>query len=247
LPAASSNLPGSVADRTSPRRGNSLTPPCLVLLPVGFTEPDRSPGLLVRSYRTVSPLPHGSLSKGYPECNFREAVCFLWHFPYPYGRWTLSTTVSFGARTFLHGRHYNARKPSSPPACNGTEHCKQRRRTLCHRTPRQPLWATAGSKPCDASQSFLCPGPDARDGFSLARNSFRFHESHSGVNVPNLPLRFLACQSFRPFGPSAPLPLPVRPGYGSFFAFGPLRSPWLARRTARPVSTPRRGIFPPAD
>ena len=35
------------------------TPPCLVLLPVGFTEPGRSPGLLVRSYRTVSPLPHG--------------------------------------------------------------------------------------------------------------------------------------------------------------------------------------------
>jgi len=36
------------------------TAPCLILLPVGFTEPGRSPGLLVRSYRTVSPLPPGS-------------------------------------------------------------------------------------------------------------------------------------------------------------------------------------------
>jgi len=31
--------------------------PCLTLLPVGFTEPDRSPGLLVSSYLAVSPLP----------------------------------------------------------------------------------------------------------------------------------------------------------------------------------------------
>ena len=31
--------------------------PCLALLPVGFTEPTRSPGTLVVSYTTVSPLP----------------------------------------------------------------------------------------------------------------------------------------------------------------------------------------------
>jgi hypothetical protein len=31
--------------------------PCLALLPVGFTEPPRSPGALVVSYTTVSPLP----------------------------------------------------------------------------------------------------------------------------------------------------------------------------------------------
>ena len=35
------------------------TPPCLALLPMGFTEPDRSPGPLVSSYLTVSPLPAG--------------------------------------------------------------------------------------------------------------------------------------------------------------------------------------------
>jgi hypothetical protein len=39
---------------------------------VGFTEPGRSPGLLVSSYLTVSPLP--------PELP-PEAVSFLLHFP----------------------------------------------------------------------------------------------------------------------------------------------------------------------
>src|SRR5205823_10079402 len=31
----------------------------------------------------------------------QSAVSFLWHFPGPCGRWTLSTTVPCGARTFL--------------------------------------------------------------------------------------------------------------------------------------------------
>jgi hypothetical protein len=34
--------------------------PCLALRRAGFTEPGESPRLLVRSYRTVSPLPEGS-------------------------------------------------------------------------------------------------------------------------------------------------------------------------------------------
>ena len=63
---------------------------------MGFTQPARSPELLVRSYRTVSPLP--------PEDRgavFRSAVCFLLHFPGPRGRWALPTIVFCGARTFL--------------------------------------------------------------------------------------------------------------------------------------------------
>ena len=41
------------------RRCRSCGPhsPCLTLLPMGFTEPPGSPRVLVRSYRTVSPLP----------------------------------------------------------------------------------------------------------------------------------------------------------------------------------------------
>jgi len=40
----------------------------LALLRVGFTEPTRSPGSLVSSYLTVSPLPP-----------VKAAVCSLWH------------------------------------------------------------------------------------------------------------------------------------------------------------------------
>ena len=71
LPGASSDLPGShdgpgrsvcivpALRRGEPLRiaGSSVLPPYLVLLPMGFTEPGRSPGLLVSSYLAVSPLP----------------------------------------------------------------------------------------------------------------------------------------------------------------------------------------------
>src|SRR5947209_18516155 len=74
----------------------SMLPPYLVLLPVGFTEPGRSPGLLVSSYLTVSPLPRPPFGKAV------EAVYFLWHCPYPkLERWALPTTAPCGVRTFL--------------------------------------------------------------------------------------------------------------------------------------------------
>ncbi len=44
----------------------------MVLLQTGFTEPTQSPGPLVGSYPTVSPLPNGPT---------RQAVSSLWHFP----------------------------------------------------------------------------------------------------------------------------------------------------------------------
>src|SRR5690606_22558101 len=50
LPHASSGLPGSSGEPPSDA-------PCLALLRVGFAEPHRSPGALVVSYTTVSPLP----------------------------------------------------------------------------------------------------------------------------------------------------------------------------------------------
>ena len=58
----------------------------------------------VRSYRTFSPLPQSSLRS----C---VAVCFLWHFPDPCGWWALPTTVSYGARTFLHAGYPAQRSP----------------------------------------------------------------------------------------------------------------------------------------
>ena len=79
FPDASSGLPGGRPGRVTrrsgrPRRAAEPLPPYLALLPVGFTEPGRSPDLLVSSYLTVSPLPRELL---------RVAVYFLWHCPYP--------------------------------------------------------------------------------------------------------------------------------------------------------------------
>jgi hypothetical protein len=51
-PQARASSPQSPAPATASRRR-----PCLALLRVGFTEPPRSPGVLVSSYLTVSPLP----------------------------------------------------------------------------------------------------------------------------------------------------------------------------------------------
>jgi len=53
------------------------------LLRVGFAEPAGSPRPLVRSYRTVSPLPVRALT-GTP-----SAVCSLWHFPAGRPDWPL--------------------------------------------------------------------------------------------------------------------------------------------------------------
>ena len=64
----------------------------LALLRVGFTEPPQSPGVLVVSYTTVSPLPP-----------LPAAVYFLWHCPAGRPGWALPTTLLCGVRTFLSG------------------------------------------------------------------------------------------------------------------------------------------------
>ena len=73
LPGVSSSRPGSGCGTGRPAAfPKERTSSCLALLRVGFAEPDRSPGLLVSSYLTVSPLP--------PEKS-PVAVCFLLHYP----------------------------------------------------------------------------------------------------------------------------------------------------------------------
>jgi hypothetical protein len=99
LPGASSSLPERCWGRTGPRASvNGARTLCLALLRVGFAEPAGSPRLLVRSYRTVSPLPRQRQDGGPIAA---AAVCFLLHFPGPCGRSVLPTTLSYGARTFL--------------------------------------------------------------------------------------------------------------------------------------------------
>ena len=68
----------------------------LTLLRVGFTEPPRSPGVLVVSYTTVSPLPRLPLRGS-------GAVCSLWHCPAGRPGLPLTTTLPCGVRTFLGG------------------------------------------------------------------------------------------------------------------------------------------------
>ena len=139
LPGVSSSRPGRndetgrfVPTTITPKRGLRRTSSCLALLPMGFTEPDRSPGLLVSSYLTVSPLP----AERTP-----QAVCFLWHFPWPRGRWALPTIAPCGARTFL------------PPASS--------------RRPKTPRYPPAGDHPVRSSPKSILrriPGPaPARD------------------------------------------------------------------------------------
>ena len=111
---------------------SQLAPPCLVLLPVGFALPVLSPATAVRSYRTFSPLPAQP-----PLPEHCEAVCFLWHCPCPRGRWVLPTTVSCGARTFLHAGR-SPQRSLSP--------LRQDDYSSARRAPRRPASAPSRSR-----------------------------------------------------------------------------------------------------
>jgi len=78
------------------RTGHPQTLPYLVLHRMGFTQLLRSPEELVRSYRTVSPLPG---IKRKIVC--RQAVYFLLHLPSRYRDSTLWSILPYGVRTFL--------------------------------------------------------------------------------------------------------------------------------------------------
>ena len=83
LPAGSSGLPAGIGRAALDRLRSAPNPArLLALLRVGFTEPSRSPGTLVVSYTTVSPLPRS-----------RGAVCFLWHCPAGHPGLPLATTL----------------------------------------------------------------------------------------------------------------------------------------------------------
>ena len=92
LPVTSSSPPEEIPRRIASGRCFQQTLFCSALLSMGFTKPSQSPGLLVSSYLTFSPLPAD---------RSLLAVCFLRHFPEPRGWWELPTIVSCRARTFL--------------------------------------------------------------------------------------------------------------------------------------------------
>ena len=80
--------------------------PRLALLRVGFAEPPGSPRALVRSYRTVSPLPVRLAAP--------SAVCSLWHFPAGRPDWPLASTLPCGVPTFLDAVPASGSTPRPP-------------------------------------------------------------------------------------------------------------------------------------
>ncbi len=59
--------------------------------------------MLVRSYRTVSPLP----VPNFQQEDEPSAVCFLWHFPASHLDWPLASIMPYGAPTFLNAAPLN--------------------------------------------------------------------------------------------------------------------------------------------
>src|SRR5258708_17093276 len=100
LPAASSNLPGSGGGPDRPAPGRKPGSFLLDLAPSGVCPAGAVTRAAVRSYRTISPLPHRR-RPAKRRATTGVAVYFLWHCPDPCGRWVLPTTASCGARTFL--------------------------------------------------------------------------------------------------------------------------------------------------
>ena len=99
----------------------------MTLLRVGFTEPPRSPGVLVVSYTTVSPLPRSrTVARA-------EAVCFLWHCPAGRPGLPLTTTLPYGVRTFLGGG------PKATSAAARPARPRIELYSACHRSPRADI------------------------------------------------------------------------------------------------------------
>jgi len=120
-------------------------------------------------------------------------------------------------------------------------------RALRLSAPRQPLSPATRSMLPGAPLASLMPGLETRNGFSLACNGCPFQSLHSRVNAPNLLLRFPASRFRRPFGCSAPRPLPVCPGKVRFSASCPLRLPLPPGPASPPASTPLRDFYLPPD
>ena len=114
-----SGLPGDCSSRS----GRAAHVPRLALLRVGFAEPAGSPRPLVRSCRTVSPLP--------VRANPSSAVFFLWHFPAGHPDWLLASTLPCGAPTFLDPVPQAVRTAATRPAHRHPPVCQAGRRCSC--------------------------------------------------------------------------------------------------------------------
>jgi len=75
---------------------DTLLPLYAVLLQVGFAEPAPSPEPLVRSYRTVSPLPAAGRSLSRATARWRSTLCCTFRGLAPPGSYPAPCPVEFG-------------------------------------------------------------------------------------------------------------------------------------------------------
>jgi len=135
-----------------------------------------------------------------------------------------------------------------PPACNGTEHRDQERRTFHLSAPRLLVCPTTGSKLPGTSRP-VSPERNRRlvTVFRSPATGAPSRASITGSKFPTCYFALFANQPFCPFGLSAPPPAPVRPGSGRFIASSPLQNCQSASSAAVPVSAPLRDFCIPPD
>jgi hypothetical protein len=139
-PPAPAAYPGVSADGPSS--------PCVALLPVGFAEPPGSPRVLVRSYRTVSPLPVRGRS-GDRSRHRRSVLCGTFLRVAPTGCYPAPCPVESGRSS---GRCAEA-PGTRPPGRLATTPIVALRRSSSHGNRRRACAAvTPGTRPA-------CPGP----------------------------------------------------------------------------------------
>ena len=110
------------------------------------------------------------------------------------------------------------------------------------RFPRVPL-----HRPPARRKLLFRPVPDPRYGLSLARFDCASRRLRPGVKAPGLQLPTHNLRLPGPFGFLAPLPRPVCPDLGGFFASCPLPVPRSLLPALPKTFTPLRGFYPPRD
>ena len=113
--------------------------PCLTLLQVGFTEPSGSPRTLVRSYRTVAPLP---VRTGEPARHRRSVLCGTVLRVAPTGCYPAPCPVESGRSS--DGSKPVRDHPTGSPPPRGSSHVAARR-------PRPVGRSDARRTPCDVA------------------------------------------------------------------------------------------------
>ena len=153
-----------------PREGRTRS--CSALLPMGFTEPSRSPGLLVSSYLTVSPFPAGKPAGG-----------------------LFSVALSLASRPVGVTHHRTLWSPDFPPAEACTARKSRRRigqrspgplRFQCNRCTLLPRWQARGERagiPARLSRSGPARGLSKRHFAQLSSDKRHFSDLTRFGNV----------------------------------------------------------------